>query len=378
MPLFPSHMILHGRSTKVGTLIQNREHTAGWEREWLNVLDEWYSSGRSITVQTSGSTGRPKTISLSKEFVGASAVRTLRYFGLNPGDRVLHCLPSRYIAGKLMVVRCLVGSLDMHAVDPSTSFDFLEQEHYRFAAMVPNQVSKILDKENGISQLGHIDKLLIGGSSIPRSLKERLQELSTEIYSSYAMTETATHVAICRINGPEADDLYHCMEGIRVSLSAEGCLRLFVPGLNATPELNAVPELNTTPGLDATPDPEAREQNSWLQTTDLAELKDEKTFRVLGRADHVIISGGVKFSPERLEQKLEKVITQPFMISSLPHDQLGEQIILLIEGEEDRESIAALKEICRQRLDKYEQPRQIRFIPRLPRTPNGKLDRKRS
>jgi O-succinylbenzoic acid--CoA ligase len=362
--LFPSHIILNGRSTEVNALIQNRAGVARWEEEWMDFLAEGYGPDDSIFVNTSGSTGKPKAIRLSKKFVAASARRTLLYFGLKGNDRVLHCLPSRYIAGKLMVVRSLLGQLDMHVADPSTDFSFLKDKSFQFAAMVPNQVSKILDSQNGINRLLQIKKLLIGGSSVPAKLQERLQNRSTDVYSSYATTETATHIAIRKINVKEADSFYHCMEGISVSLSPEGCLRLHIPGLDeeflqTTESSNSKTECNET----------------YLQTTDLAELKDEKTFRILGRADHVIISGGIKFSPEQLEQKLEKAIKQPFMITSLPDDKLGEQMVLLIEGDEDPEAGPQLKEICRQHLDQYECPRQIRFTPRLPRTPNGKLKR---
>ena len=364
MSLFPSHIILNGRSTEVNALIQNRGGVARWEEEWMDFLAEWYGPDDSIFVNTSGSTGKPKAIRLSKKFVAASARRTLLYFGLKGNDRVLHCLPSRYIAGKLMVVRSLLGQLDMRVTDPSTDFSFLKDKSFQFAAMVPNQVSKILDNENGINRLQQIKKLLIGGSGVPAKLQKRLQDSSTDVYSSYAMTETATHIAIRKINREGADGLYHCMEGISVSLSPEGCLRLHVPGLDE--EL-----LQTTESSNS----KIECNEAYLQTTDLAELKDEKTFRVLGRADHVIISGGIKFSPEQLEQKLENVIAQPFMISSLPDEKLGEQIVLLIEGNEDPQAVSRLKEICRQHLDQYERPRQIRFTPRLPRTPNGKLKR---
>lgn len=349
MTLFPSHIILNGRNAPVSELIRSRTGKHGWERDWLDFLDEWYSPGSTITVNTSGSTGTPKSIRLRKEFVAASARRTLLYFGLKENDRVLHGLPSRYIAGKLMVVRALLGRLDLYPLDPSSTFSVLEKMSFRFAAMVPNQVSKILDQENGPARLQQISQLLIGGGPVPPSLHERLRPLSTACYSSYAMTETATHVAIRKLNGEGADEFYHCMDGIRVSLSPEGCLRIHMAGLA---------------------------QNApCLQTTDLAELTDEKTFRIIGRADQVIISGGMKFHPEQLEQKLENAIKQPFMISSLPDDRLGEQIILIVEGDEDPQIAEALLETCRRCLSRYEQPRQIRFTPQLTRTPNGKLKR---
>ncbi|MDD4191797.1 MAG: AMP-binding protein [Mangrovibacterium sp.] len=347
MTIFPSHILLHGRRTPVRSILESRTGTSGWEKEWLDFLSEWYTGDDSIVVKTSGSTGKPKTIRLSKEFVAASARRTLHYFRLAEGDRVLHCLPSRYIAGKLMIVRALIGKLDLHVTDPSSDFSMLQEKPFQFSAMVTNQVSKILAGEDGVSRLQHLQKLLIGGGSIPAALREKLRPLATESYSSYGMTETSTHIAIQKINGEGADDDYHCLEGIRVSLSPEGCLRVHVPGLD----------------------------NEYLQTNDLAELKDNRTFRILGRADHVIISGGMKFSPEQIEQKLEKSIAQPFVISSLPDEKLGQQIVLVVEGNEDPEAIPALNEICRRHLGRYERPRQIRFFAKLPRTPNGKLQR---
>jgi O-succinylbenzoic acid--CoA ligase len=380
---FPSHITLNGRRTEISSLIQRQPTTTGWKKEWLDFLSEWYAPEEFIIVNTSGSTGKPKTIKLSKAFVAASAQRTLLYFRLKKDNKVLHCLPSRYIAGKLMIVRSLLGQLDLHIADPSTDFSFLKHTDFHFAAMVSNQVIKILDSENGISKLQHIEKLLIGGSRMPLKLQERLQKATTEVYSSYAMTETATHVAIRKINGRGADEFYRCMEGISVSLSPEGCLRLHVPGLDETNGSNPkqdtrIKDQDTSTKnhiLNPKSKDDQRPNQSYLQTTDLAEIKDEKTFRILGRADHVIISGGIKFSPERIEQKLEAFISQPFMISSLPDDRLGEQIILLIEGNEEPEILPHLKEICRQHLDQYECPRQVRFIPRLPRTPNGKLIR---
>lgn len=352
MNLFPQHIKLNGQSALVSDLLQHSEKRAEWEKEWVDFLAKWYDPEDFIEAPTSGSTGTPKTIRLKKDFVAASAMRTIRFFSLEENDRVLHCLPSRYIAGKLMIVRALLGKLDLHLVDPATDFKFLQNEHFKFAAMVPNQVSKILDFDPAIAgwlrNFG-VEFLLIGGAAIPRSLEEKLQTISTACYSSYAMTETATHIALRKINGEGAHEFYHCLDDIRVELAENGCLRIMMPGLI----------------------------NPYLQTTDLAELKDEKTFRILGRADHVIISGGIKYSPEKLEEKLATSIAQPFMISALPHDTLGQQLVLVVEGNKNRETISQLKTICRQQLSQYEQPRQIIFISQLPRTDNGKIDRQK-
>lgn len=343
MQLHPTHITLNGQSTEVEGLLAGREQAAGWEREWLDFLAEWYNDRDFIEVNTSGSTGDPKTIRLRKDFVAASALRTISFFKLKEGDRVLHCLPSRFIAGKLMVVRALVGRLDLYLADPSSTFDILQQGlAFRFAAMVINQVDKCL--ESGMSNL---EFLLLGGSAIPASLEERLQSVTTRCYSSYAMTETATHIALRQLNGTENDEWYHCLDGVSVGLDERGCLHISMPGL----------------------------KDGNLQTNDLAELKNETTFRILGRADNRIVSGGLKFSPEAIERKLESAIGLPFYISSKPHEQLGQQLVLVVEAPESAALALQLKTTCETRLDRYEQPREIIFTGRLPRTENGKLKR---
>ncbi len=347
MNSFPEHIVLNGNQIRVKDFIQ-KEHPTVYEKALPEFLAEWYGPADFIEVKTSGSTGIPKTIQLKKEFVTQSALRTIQFFNLQAGDRILHCLPINFIAGKLMVVRALLGNLDLYVADPQTDFSFLHSERFRFAAMVPQQVNKIMNAEPATGEwLNNLDQLLIGGSALPLSLENRLQNTSALCYSSYAMTETATHIALRRINGDEADEYYHCLDDITIQLSESGCLQVYMPGLTQQP----------------------------LDTTDLADVKDEKTFRILGRTDNVIISGGIKYSPEQLEKKLEPFIKEPFLISSLPHESLGRQLVLVTEGNASQKSIAKLQEICKKYLDRYEQPRQIIFIPEIPKTGNGKPDR---
>ncbi|WP_321288623.1 AMP-binding protein [uncultured Sunxiuqinia sp.] len=349
MNLFPTHIKYNGKLTPISDLLQRQMSAlSDWETQWMGFLQEWYNQNDYIEVNTSGSTGTPKTIKLNKDFVAASAQRTIQYFNLKKSDRILHCLPTRYIAGKLMVVRALLGELDLHIVDPTTDFQFLKQKHFKFAAMVPKQVHKLLINNPNSYPERNLEFLLIGGSAVPQSLINELQSVSTHCYSSYAMTETATHIALQKLNGKNQDQFYHCLDNIKVQLSPDNCLEIFMPGLNQQP----------------------------IKTNDLAELADQKTFRVLGRADNVIISGGIKFSPEQLERKLEPFISSAFSISSLPHETLGQQLILIVEGEEDQNLIHQIQTICSQQLSKYEQPKEIRFIKIFPRTENGKVMRK--
>ncbi|MBK5203629.1 MAG: AMP-binding protein [Prolixibacteraceae bacterium] len=346
--MFPSFFLLNGEKVRLKDLLcLKAENLLWWKKEFLEFLKQWYSAADFITVHTSGSTGSPKEICLKKEFVANSAIRTINYFHLNEGDRVLHCLPTRYIAGKLMIVRALIGKIDLYIADPSDPLYSLENYDFEFAAMVPNQVIKILDSTDGEKKLQHIHQLLLGGSSIPLSLEKRLSLSLVLCYVGYAMTETATHIAICALNGSDAGEWYSCMDNVKVELSDKGCLKIYEPGL---------------PG-------------GFLQTTDLAELKDNSTFRILGRSDNIIILGGIKFSPELIEKKIEKEISQSFMISCLSHENLGQQLVMIIEGSRDEGVKQNIERICYGMLDKYEVPRQFIFICKIPQTPGGKPDR---
>lgn len=343
MNLFPEHIILNGKKNCVFELIETSPESG------LNkFLKEWYSPKSFIEVTTSGSTGKPKSIRLEKQFVSASAQRTLIFFNLKEGDRVLHCLPEKYIAGKLMIVRALLGKLDLFVAEPTTDFLFFQNKKFRFAAMVPAQVNKILKTPYNRAWFKNIDQLLIGGSAIPLEMERQLQNISTACYSSYATTETATHIALRKVNGLNISDFYNCLENISVQLSENGCLQIFMSGLPEQP----------------------------IQTTDLAELKNEKTFRILGRNDNMIISGGIKYSPEQIEKKLEPFIEIPFLVSSLPHESLGEQLILILEGNENGKLMCEINNICKKQLSKYEQPKKIIFIQHLPLNKNYKTDRK--
>ncbi|HYQ57342.1 MAG TPA: AMP-binding protein, partial [Draconibacterium sp.] len=211
MEMFPAHIRINGKLKSIEHLLLHKPDK-DWEGHWLNFLTEWYDAKDFIEVQTSGSTGAPKTITLKKEFVAASALRTIRYFNLQEGDRILHCLPSQYIAGKLMTVRSLIGKLDTHLIDPSTGFAYLPgNKPITFAAMVINQVKKYMELPEQ-----KIGNLLIGGSAIPKTLEEQLQEISTQCFSSYAMTETATHIALRKLNGEKKSEYYSCLHGISV------------------------------------------------------------------------------------------------------------------------------------------------------------------
>ncbi len=348
-----SYLILNGKiltaeeiSVRVSS-IQSSPFDSEFEQELYLFLEEWFSVKDFVIAQTSGSTGEPKIIELPKLLMQKSAGRTIQYFGLTKSSRLLLSLPCRYIAGKMMVVRAIFGQMNLVAVDPATDFSFLQKETFDFGALVPNQVFKLLGQPGGEEKIQHIKSLLIGGSGISADLEVRISRLPNRIVSTYGMTETASHIAIRELSGARKSDYYQCLPQISVELNDKGCLKIHVPELDEP-----------------------------LQTNDLAELLPENGFRILGRADSVIISGGIKYTPEVIEKKLEGLMLQRrFVISAIPDEKLGMKLVLVIEGAPFQ--LELLRKQLTNVLPVYEQPRQFFFLDQFPETTSGKIQRNR-
>ena len=304
---------------------------------WNDVnqfISEWYSTNIEMDLKTSGSTGKPKSISVKKDWMQNSAELTRKTFGLKKGDSALLCMPMKYVAGKMMVVRALELGLDLKVVEPSSNPLKNMDEIIDFAAMVPLQL------ENSLNDLDQVKTLIVGGGQVSQQLIEKLQKISTQIFETYGMTETLTHVAIKPLNGPNISDLFRALDGIRFEKDDRGCLAIHASALNPVP----------------------------IVTNDLVELIDENSFRWLGRFDNVINSGGIKIIPEVVEAKLLSIIpNNRFFINGESDESLGEKVVLVVEGN--------VIEISFDSLEKFEKPKEIYFISEFLETESGKIRR---
>lgn len=313
--------------------------------ELYTFLSEWYNASPFTEVQTSGSTGTPKRLTVRKKQMEESARQTCSFLDLQPGDKALLCMPLRYIAGKMMVVRALVGELDLVVRKPSSHPLAHLKENIRFAAMTPMQVYNSLSVPEEAERLKQIELLIIGGGVIGKQLEEALKIMPNTVYSTYGMTETLSHIALRRLNGPDVSDYYTPFLSVKLSLSEEGTLVIDAPLLS----------------------------DEVLVTNDIVHLLPDGRFRVLGRKDNVINSGGIKILVEQVEEKLNPVIPVAFAVTSIPHSRLGEAVVLLLEqGDYDMEE---LREQVILLLPKYHRPKYIKVVFSIPVTGNGKTDR---
>lgn len=302
-------------------------------------LAEWHNDDERLLVHTSGSTGKPKPLWVEKRRMEASARMTCDFLGLHEGDTALLCLPLDYIAGKMMVVRSLVRNLHLVTVEPNGHpLSTLPSPH--FAAMIPLQVWNSLQVPEECAKLRQIQHLIIGGGAIDEKLEAALQDFPHAVWSTYGMTETLSHVALRRLNGPGRSAWYQPCEGVKVSLNNEDCLVIDAPKVCS----------------------------ERLVTNDIGVLDADGRFRILGRKDNVICSAGVKIQMEEVEQLLRPHIDTPFMITKCHDERLGEAVVLLYEAADE----TLLREVFRQVLPRYWQPRRYLQVNQLPTTPNGK------
>lgn len=325
------------------TLADWSRSRTGIHAQLATFLTAWWSDSPTMPLQTSGSTGKPKVLHAAKTAMEASATATCRAFQLQPGHTALLCLPLRYIAGQMMVVRALVGGLQLITTEPNSTPLADIQSAIDFAPMVPMQVVSTLALPDGAAQLTRVRTLLLGGGFIDAALEAKLQQLPTRVFASYGMTETLSHIALRAVNGPRRSQLYTPLPGVQVQLSPTGTLQLEAPFLGT----------------------------GMLTTNDLAEIAPDNRFRILGRVDAVINSGGVKIQAEGIEQELLHRTGLQVLALPHPHPTLGQCVALLWEGPADAEP--SLRAACTA-LPRYHQPHIIRHTT-IPRTESGKLAR---
>lgn len=305
-----------------------------FEKPVGHFLLDWFDDLPYIEMTTSGTTGKPKNLRIDKQAMVNSALATGDFFDLRPGDKALHCLPVKYIAGKMMLVRAFVLGLDTDFVAPSLSpFAPNNTTNYDFVAMVP------LQAQHSLEALKRVKKMIVGGVGISKSLTKELQKLPTEVYETYGMTETITHIAAKKVG----EKAFTVLPNVTLSYDDNNCLVIHAPRIS----------------------------DEIILTNDLVKLVNENQFMFLGRFDNVVNSGGIKLIPEQIEEKLSGSVRSRFFVTGIPDDDLGEKLVLVVEGEKPQDY-----DFNFEQLDKYEKPKEIHFIPKFMETETGKIMRK--
>lgn len=303
-------------------------------------IDEWFNELTYLEVKTSGSTGNPTIIRLEKSKMEISARKTIDFLNIKENSSAFLCLSSSTIAGKMMIVRSIIGKLNL-IVGPIDSNPLKTvNEAIDLIAMVPLQLKKTL--ESNPEKLRTIKSILIGGGPISDSLYSLIKKSKITIHHTFGMTETISHVAMRKIGLEEQQD-FIALDGIHFSTENEQLVIHY-------------PEI----GIER------------LKTNDLVRLKSEKAFEWIARTDFIINSGGKKLNPEEIENAISSVIHDAYFIFGLEDEVLGNKVVLIIESKVPHK---LTKVAFQNKLNKYAIPKEIFYLPSFIRTISGKINR---
>ncbi|MFJ5961991.1 AMP-binding protein [Pseudarthrobacter oxydans] len=245
-------------------------------------------------VRTSGSTGAPKATVLTVESLAASSMATA--LALKGEGQWLLALPVQYVAGIQVLVRSLFAGtrpwvMDMsHGFTPE-AFTAAAQEltdKIRFTSLVPTQLQRLLDEPSPetLAALRRFNAVLLGGAPAPASLLAAAREAGVRVITTYGSAESCGG---CVYDG-------FPLEGVSVRVEEDG--RILLGGDTIAAGYLESPESTDT----------FFEEDGvrWYRTSDLGSIDDDGRLTVLGRADDVIITGGVKVSAAHVQEELEK------------------------------------------------------------------------
>lgn len=332
-----------------------------YEADALAFCRAWQCGQTEFILHTSGSTGAPKPITLSRRQMQASARLTGQTFGLQPGDPVLVCLNIRYIAGVMMLVRGLELGLPMTIIEPVsnplTTFD-PARTRFAFVAFVPLQLQTILtNSPEKVPILNGMKAILVGGAATSPALEQVLPIITAPVYATYGMTETVSHIAIRRLNSAQSGtadaDVFTALAGVELGLDERNCLNIRA----------------------------AATDFERIQTNDVADLITPTRFRLLGRADSIINSGGVKIQPERIERIMQTILGQSgtvprLFVAGVPDERLGQRVVAFVENQHpDADLWTMIQETIRTELGGYWVPKELVVVTQFRETPTGKVDK---
>lgn len=320
-------------------------------RRWLDADDE------PLVVRTSGSSGKPKDVLLSRSALHASAAATVQRLG-GPG-RWLLALPAHYVAGLQVIVRSAISGvgapveLGEHP-DLLTATEALDSDR-SYTAIVPTQLHRWLADDDSTAALATYDAVLLGGGPAPVDLLDRARAHGIAVVTTYGMSETCGG---CVYDG-------YPLDGVALALAADGRIRIGGPvlfdGYAGDPELTATVL-----------------RDGWLETSDLGELDPDGYLRVLGRADDVVMSGGVNVSLSAVEQQLA---TMPGVdacaVIALPDPEWGSRVVAVVELRlpDARLELAQVRDHVSAEHPRTWAPRDVMVVRALPMLASGKVDR---
>ncbi|MDJ0353906.1 AMP-binding protein [Pseudarthrobacter sp. PH31-O2] len=274
----------------------------------------------AVVVRTSGSTGVPKATVLTVDALAASSMATA--LALKGEGQWLLALPVQYVAGVQVLVRSLFAGTRPWAMDLSGGFtpeaftaaaaELTDQK--RFTSLVPTQLQRLLDAPSAdtLAALRRFNGILLGGGPVPPALLAAARNAGLQVVTTYGSAETCGG---CVYDGVP-------LEGVLVRVAEDG--RVLLGGATIAAGYLGAPELDAAAFV-------ADNGVRWYRTNDLGELDGDGKLRILGRADDVVITGGVKVSAAHVQAELEKLDgVRAAFVAGVPSAEWGQALAAFV------------------------------------------------
>jgi O-succinylbenzoic acid--CoA ligase len=297
---------------------------------WFSEEDTWYAA-------TSGSTSVPKIIPLSRQVIRSSAEKSLRFFRHNAeSEGFALMVPAGSAGGFMLLARAFLFEMDVLLLPPARNAlkqaSFPDDKKW-FLPMLPLQFSDFLSQEDAVAVSRRFSGILLGGGDLPAARLQAISDLHCPVFHSYGMTETASHIAIRRIDSLNPGP-FELLDDFTIRTDENDCLQiksLVITG------------------------------NRWLCTRDIAEILPDGRFYIRGRADFVINSGGLKIHPETEKSNLSARLPETlrdFELLGMPDLLLQEKMVMVFfRSSVNRTGISLIANIFNQISDKEKRKR---------------------
>lgn len=340
--------------------------------------DDGGLDGTHSIIYTSGTTGSPKGVTLTSGNHLWSAIGSALNLGLNPGDRLLACLPMFHVGGLAVLLRSAIygqPAVVHESFDPHRVNDAIDGG-VTVVSVVASMLARMLEARGDVPYPSTLRAVLLGGGPAPQPLLEACAERGVPAVQTYGLTEAASQVATLA----PADVLRKPGSAGKPLFPTE--LRIDCDGADAAPgEAGEILVRGATvsPGYWNRPEESAEVfRGGWLHTGDVGCLDDDGYLYVLDRRDDLIISGGENVYPAEVEAAL---LSHPDVaeagVCGVPDERWGSvpaaSVVLRPGARVTAEELIAY---CRRRLAKYKTPAMVRMVDALPRTAAGKLQRR--
>jgi long-chain acyl-CoA synthetase len=335
----------------------------------------------AVIMYTGGTTGRPKGVMISHGNLYWNATTLAGMADVEPGDMSLLALPVSHLFGLIAAVTGQVlgvrGVL-LRWFTADAVLEAIQRHRVTYIPMVPTMALYLLQHPDaGRYDTSSLRTVVISAAPVPVELKESFAKtFDCEVVEAYGQTEASPAIAVER-RGEEKrpGSCGRALDGVEVAILDDGGAEV---GAGDVGEICAKgPGIMT--GYYHLPDAtEEALRDGWLHTGDMGYVDEDGYLYVTDRKKDLIIRGGFNVYPRDVEEVLfaHPAVAEAAVVGR-PDAVLGEEVaafVVLAPGADVTEE--ELLAYCRQRLAKYKAPREIRFVPMLPKSPIGKVLKK--